>query len=77
MLDNSKNTGAKKIRIAMAQSGIVKIAELADKLNCSSSNVSTKLKRNNFCESDFRNIAEALGYDVEINLVSKDTGEKI
>lgn len=51
--------------------------QLAKLLGCSQSNVSKKLRLNNFRESDIRQISEALGYDVSIKLVSKDTGEEL
>ena len=50
--------------------------QLAKLLGCSQSNVSKKLRLNNFRESDIRQISEALGYDVSIKLTSKDTGEE-
>ncbi len=51
--------------------------QLAKLLGCSQSNVSKKLRLNNFRESDIRQISEALGYDVSIKLTSKDTGEEL
>ena len=51
--------------------------QLAKLLGCSPSNVSKKLRLNNFRESDIRQISEALGYDVSIKLTSKDTGEEL
>ena len=51
--------------------------QLAKLLGGSQSNVSKKLRLNNFRESDIRQISEALGYDVSIKLTSKDTGEEL
>lgn len=51
--------------------------QLAKLLGCSQSNVSKKLRLNNFRESDIHQISEALGYDVSIKLTSKDTGEEL
>lgn len=51
--------------------------QLAKLLGCSQSNVSKKLRLNNFRESDIRQISEALGYDVSIKLTSRDTGEEL
>lgn len=51
--------------------------QLAKLLGCSQSNVSKKLRLNNFRESDIRQISETLGYDVSIKLTSKDTGEEL
>ena len=51
--------------------------QLAKLLGCSPSNVSKKLRLNNFRESDIRQISGVLGYDVSIKLTSKDTGEEL
>ena len=51
--------------------------QLAKLLGCSPSNVSKKLRLNNFRESDIRQISEVLGYDVSIKLTLKDTGEEL
>ena len=51
--------------------------QLAKLLGCSPSNVSKKLRLNNFRESDIRQISKVLGYDVSIKLTSKDTGEEL
>lgn len=77
MAEHNTNIIAEKLRIAMVKNNDMKLSQLGKLIDCSASNISNKFKRNNFCESDFRQIAEALGYDVEITLVSKDTGERI
>lgn len=51
--------------------------QLAKLLDCSQSNISKKLRLNNFRESDMHRISEALGYDVNIKLISKETGEEL
>ena len=73
----NKNIIAEKIKIALVKNNDMKITELSDMLSTSPSNVSNKLKRNNFCETDLHQICDALGYDVEITLISRKTGEKI
>ncbi|MBS5983848.1 transcriptional regulator [Clostridium butyricum] len=45
---------------------------LSDKLETSQSNLSKKLKRNNFCTNDMQDIAEALGYDLKIEFIKKE-----
>lgn len=77
MIENNTNIIAEKLKIAMVKKNDIKVTELAKMINCSPSNISNKFKRNNFSESDLRTIANALGYDVEISLISKDTGESI
>ena len=72
-----KNIGAEKLRIAMVKNDDMKLAELARLTNMSAPNISNKFKRNNFCETELRKLADTLGYDVELTLVSRDTGEQI
>lgn len=57
---------AKKIRIMLVEENL-KIIDLADRLNTSQQNISAKLKRNNFSVKEMEQIAEVLGYDLEIN----------
>lgn len=71
------NVISEKIKIAMIKDKNMKLSELAKQLNTSAPNLSNKFKRNNINESDLRNIADALGYDVEINLINRENGEKI
>nr|WP_207735514.1 helix-turn-helix domain-containing protein [Clostridium paraputrificum] len=49
----------------------LKIIDLADRLNTSQQNISAKLKRNNFSVKEMEEIAEALGYSLEINFTKK------
>lgn len=48
------------------------ISSLAAKLGTSSQNISAKLKRNNFSINEMKEIAEALGYDLNIEFVKRD-----
>jgi uncharacterized protein YfkK (UPF0435 family) len=61
---------AKKIRIMLVEENL-KIIDLADRLNTSQQNISAKLKRNNFSVKEMEEIAEALGYSLEINFTKK------
>lgn len=71
------NIIAEKLRIAMVKNNDMKVSQLSTLMDCSASNLSNKFKRNNFTESDFRQIASVLGYEVEIHLISKNTRERI
>lgn len=51
--------------------------ELADKLNTTPSNLSGKLKRDNFSEKELQDIAEACGATFEGNFIITSTGKKI
>ena len=65
-----------KIKIAMLKTG-VSVKDLASKLGCSSQNLSGKFKRDNFCEKDLNDIAEAMECRFEGRFVKKDTGEEL
>lgn len=67
---------AEKIRIIMLKRNI-KLKDLASKLGTSQSNISDKLKRDNFSEKDIQKIAQALECSAETFFVFKDTGETI
>ena len=65
-----------KIRIAMIKKNIKSLSELAGRMeNCSPQNLHNKIKRDNFSESEMHKIAEALGADLRIEFVDKETGE--
>lgn len=76
MAENN-NIIAEKIRIAMVKNNDMKLARLSEITTFSAPTLTNKFKKNNFNESDLRQIATALGYDVEISLISKETGERI
>lgn len=46
-------------------------AQLAEKLGVTTANIYGKYKRNTFYVSDLEKIADAYGYEVEINFVPK------
>ncbi len=65
----------KKIKKAMLELDISQI-ELAKRLNQSQSNLSQKFVANNFKLSEYEKLVEALGCQLEINIILP-TGEKI
>ena len=65
-----------KIMIIMKRRQLT-ITQLAAKTNQSRTNLSNKLKRDNFQEQELRAIAEALDCDFEASFVMRDTGERI
>lgn len=69
-------TTAEKIKVIMKRNNFT-MTELANQLNCSRQNLSNKMSRNNFDERELTSIANALGYELEINFINRETGEKI
>ncbi len=61
-------------QIAMVKKRISK-KECAELMDTSHSNLTTKLNRNNWTESDMRLFADKMGYDLEIKLIDRNTGE--
>lgn len=72
-----QNVFEEKIRIAMIKSGNKKMTEMGELLDMSGQNVADKLKKNNLREAEMRKMAAVLGYNVEITLVSRKTGDRI
>ena len=68
---------AEKIRILLVKRGNISEAELARRMGISPQNLHNKMKRDNFTETDLREIADALGLRLEISFVDPETGEKI
>jgi len=64
-----------KIKIALLKRKL-SVKELAEKLGCSSQNLSGKFKRDNFSVKELEDIALALDLTLEINFVMNDTGDK-
>ena len=69
-------TTAEKIKVIMKRNNFT-MTELANQLNCSRQNLSNKMSRNNFDERELTAIANALGHELEINFINRETGEKI
>ena len=65
------------IRIAMVKRGNISEAELARRVGVTPQNFNHKMKRDNFTETDLREIADALGLRLESSFVDPETGEKI
>lgn len=65
------------IRIACVKHGNISEAELARRVGVSPQNFHNKMKRDNFTETDLREIAEALGLRLDISFVNPETGERI
>ena len=69
-------SASKKIKMAMVNKGM-SLNELAAKLEQTPQNLTNKFRRNNLSEKDASQMADALGYDVKIVLVDRETGEEI
>lgn len=65
-----------KIRIGLIKRNM-SVSQLAEKLGCSSQNLSAKFRRDNFYEKDLLEIAEALDCTLEISFVDKNTGKPL
>lgn len=59
------------IKLMMAQKNIT-TTELASILKESRQNLNKKFRKNNFCEQDIYDIANALGYEVMISFTEKE-----
>ena len=68
---------AEKIQIMLVKRGNISEAELARRLKLSPQNLNNKMKRDNFTESDLREIAAALNCDYVSGFRMKDTGELV
>jgi DNA-binding Xre family transcriptional regulator len=69
-------TMAKKINLLLIEAGITK-QELAQRLGTTPSNLSGKLKRDNFSEAELQNIAAACGATFEGSFTITSTGKRI
>lgn len=67
---------SEKIKIVLLKRKM-SITKLAEILGTTQSNVSGKLKRDNFSEKELAEIAEALNCDLDVSFTLRDTGEKI
>jgi len=65
------------IRIALVKRGNISESELARRIGISPQNLHNKMKRDNFTETDLREIADALGLQLEITFIDPETGKKI
>ena len=67
---------SEKIKILLIKKNFT-VKDLANKLGCSSANISNKFKRDNFSENELKEIAKALDCDFEAGFIIRKTGEKI
>ncbi len=65
------------IRIALVKRGNISESELARRMGISPQNLHNKMKRDNFTETDLREIAEALGLRLDIAFINPETNERI
>ena len=65
------------IRIALVKRGNISESELARRIGVSPQNLHNKMKRDNFTETDLREIADTLGLRLEISFIDPETGEKV
>ena len=66
-----------QISIMLVKFGNISESELARRIGISPQNLHNKMKRDNFTETDLREIAEALGLRLEISFIDPETGEKV
>ena len=69
-------TMGEKIKIVMKRRGMT-LGQLAEATGQTRQNLSNKMGRDNFQEKDLQALAAALNCDYEVNLIMRDTGEKI
>lgn len=65
------------IRIALVKCGNLSESELARRMGISPQNLHNKMKRDNFTETDLREIADALGLRLDIAFINPETNERI
>ena len=65
------------IRIALVKCGNLSESELARRMGISPQNLHNKMKRDNFTETDLREVAEALGLRLEIAFINPETNERL
>ena len=66
---------SKTIKMILAYKDM-NISSLADKLETSRPNLSQKFKRDNFSEKEMREISEALGCDLKISFIDRESGRE-
>lgn len=69
-------SAGEKINILIKRKGISK-GELAEMIGSSRQNLSNKFKRDNFSEKELQDIADALGVELMINFIDKETREVV
>ncbi len=69
-------TAAEKIKIILKRKNMTS-GQLADALGQTRQNLSNKMSRDNFSEKELREIAAALGCEIEIKFTISSTGETV
>lgn len=69
-------TVSQKIKIALDNKQMTQL-QLCDKIGYTSGNLSKMLSRGTFKTTELEKIANGIGYDLEISLIDKITGEKL
>lgn len=67
---------AQVIRAAMKKQGVT-VSQLSRQLGCTTQNISGKMRRDNFRESDLQEIAAAIGCRFEGRFISEETGKPV
>lgn len=65
------------IKLCCVKKGNVSEAELARRTGQTPQNMNNKYKRNTFKVSELEKVAEALGAELKISFIDKETGEPI
>ena len=65
-----------KIRILLVKHGNITEAELARRLGTTPANFNQKMKRDNFSESDLRDIAAVMGCELKISFINPTTKDE-
>ena len=65
------------IKLCCVKKGNISEAELARRTGQTPQNMNNKYKRNTFKVSELEKVAEALGADLKISFIDKETGEPI
>lgn len=63
------------IKLICVKGGNVSDAEIAKRIGMTPQNFNNKKKRDSFKLNDIENIANELGFDLEINIKNKENGE--
>lgn len=67
---------AYKIKIALAKANMNQ-TDLAEKVGYSKSNLSAMMKRDTYKTNELEKIAQAMGYEIEVNFINPVTKDKI
>ena len=68
---------AEKIRILLIKKGNLSEAELARRLKKTPQSFNSSMKRDNFTEKEFKEIAKVLDCEYNATFIIKETGEEI